>query len=327
MSAPPIDVDAYVAGVLAGDRRAVARAITLVESRRSADAGPGSEILERLAPRVGKSVRVGITGAPGVGKSTLIETLGLHLVERGHSLAVLAIDPTSPLSGGSLLGDKTRMVRLSQHPRAFVRPSPSRGVAGGVAPRTREALYVCEAAGFDVVIVETVGVGQSEIEVESMVDFFAVLLQPGGGDELQGLKKGVLELADALVVTKADGDLETAARAARSEYAAALGLLRPRSPHWSPPVLAVSARSGEGIAEFWETVLRQRGVLEESGELVARRRSQARAWLWGLLREGLEQAFRRDPTVAALLPDLERKVETLEATPPRAARELLAAFS
>jgi len=321
------DVETHVAGVLAGNRRALARTITLLESRRPEDYEVGIEILERLAPRVGGSIRLGITGAPGVGKSTLIEALGSHLIERGHQVAVLAIDPSSPLSGGSLLGDKTRMARLALHPRAYVRPSPSSGAAGGVAPRTREAVCACEAAGFDVVIVETVGVGQTDVEVESMVDFLAVLLQPGAGDELQGLKKGILELADALVVHKADGPLEEVAKASLSEYRSALGLLRPRSPHWKPPVLMVSSRTEVGLAELWDAVVRQREALSAAGELASRRREQARAWLWALLREGLEAAFRSQPRIAERLADVERKVEVHEALPPRAAHGLLRLFA
>src|SRR5690606_24017218 len=220
-----------------------------------------------LVPYTGESFRIGITGTPGVGKSSFIETLGLYLIEAGHRVAVLAVDPSSPRTGGSILGDKTRMARLSQEERAFIRPSPSGGSLGGVAHRTRETMLVCEAAGYDVVIVETVGVGQSETTVASMVDFFAVLLQPGAGDELQGMKKGVLELADALVVNKADGDLLAAAHRARSEYKHALALLQPASPNWRPPVLLVSARTGEGIDRFWQTVRDHRRALEASGEL------------------------------------------------------------
>jgi len=320
-------VERYVAGVLAGERRQVAKTITLLESRRRDHVECGLDVLEQIAPRTGSSVRIGITGPPGVGKSSLIERFGMHLIEAGQRVAVLAVDPTSPLGGGSILGDKTRMPQLAQSERAYVRPSPSGNAHGGVGARSREAIWVCEAAGYDVVIVETVGVGQSEIAVASMVDTFVVLLQPAAGDELQGIKKGVLELADLLVVNKADGELEAAARATQSEHAAALSLLRPRSPHWKPKALAVSARTGAGIEELWAEVLRHRAALQESGELEMRRREQALAWLWSLLREGLEHGFRATPEVAQRLPDLERKVGSLATTPPRAARELLQLFS
>jgi LAO/AO transport system kinase len=313
-------------GVRAGDRRLIAKTITLLESRRPDRAALGQAVLEELVPYTGAAVRVGITGTPGVGKSSFIEALGLSLIESGQRVAVLAVDPSSPRSGGSILGDKTRMERLSQDPRAFIRPSPSGGTLGGVAHRTRETLLVCEAAGFDVVIVETVGVGQSEAAVASMVDFFAVLLQPGAGDELQGMKKGVLELADALVVNKADGDLLAAARRARVEYQHALDLLRPASPSWRPPVLLASSRTGEGIPEVWTSVIAHRQAVDASGELAARRREQARAWMWSLVGEGLERAFRDDPVVARAIPRLEAEVEERKATPAAAARALLAAF-
>lgn len=318
--------DAYVEGVLAGDRRGVAKAITLLESRRPDHVELGHRVLEKLVPETGRSVRVGISGAPGVGKSSLIETLGLELIEHGHRLAVLAVDPTSPVSGGSILGDKTRMVELAQNEAAFIRPSPSGGTLGGVAHRTREALLVCEAAGYDVVLVETVGVGQSEAEVASMVDFFCVLLQPGAGDELQGIKRGVLELADALVVNKADGEYKETAERTRGEYTQALHLLRPKSQAWSTPVLAVSAHTGEGISELWATVQRHRDQMTETGELEGRRRAQARAWLWRLVEDGLDAAFRGDPKVAALVGELERQVQERSASAPEAARRLLDAF-
>jgi LAO/AO transport system kinase len=316
----------YVEGVLAGDRRQVAKTITLLESTRPDHVELGRKVLESLVPRSGSSVRLGISGPPGVGKSTLIETLGLELIANDHQVAVLAVDPSSPVSGGSILGDKTRMARLAAAESAFIRPSPSGGTLGGVAGRTREAMLVCEAAGFDVVIVETVGVGQSEAEVASMVDFFCVLLQPGAGDELQGIKKGVLELADALVVNKADGDLLDAAERTRAEFAAALQLLRPRSERWATPVLATSAHSGAGVSELWGTVLKHRHQMTHSGEFEQRRRTQARAWLWRLVQDGLLAAFRSDTAVQALLAELESAVEDRSATPPEAARRLLATF-
>jgi LAO/AO transport system kinase len=315
-----------MAAIRAGDRRALARAITLIESTRPDRQTLGQGILEGLVAATGGAVRVGLTGPPGVGKSTFIEALGLHLLGLGLRVAVLAVDPTSPVTGGSILGDKTRMERLAQEERAFIRPSPSGGALGGVAHRTRECLLLCEAAGFDVVIVETVGIGQSEVAVRSLVDFFGVLLQPGAGDELQGLKRGVLELADALVVNKADGEQKAFAERTRSEHARALELLRPLSSAWRPRVMTASALSGEGISAFWDTVLAQRAALEAAGELERRRRSQARDWMWALVREGLQQSFRAHPEVATRIERLEAEVEALATTPAAAARALLAAF-
>jgi len=319
-------VEDWCAAVRAGDRRAVAKAITLLESTRPDDAALGQAVLEALVPETGRAVRVGVTGPPGVGKSTLIEALGLHLLERGERVAVLAVDPSSPVSGGSILGDKTRMERLAQADAAFIRPSPSGGFLGGVAHRTREAMLVCEAAGYGVVIVETVGVGQSEIGVRSMVDFFGVLLQPGAGDALQGMKRGVLELADALVVTKADGDQRALAERTRREHAQALELFRPTSAAWRPRVVAVSAASGEGVAQLWDLILEHHRALEAAGELAARRRHQARDWMWSLVQEGLERDFRAHPEVARRIPGLEADVESRRATPAAAARALLEAF-
>ena len=317
----------YVDGVLAGERRAVAKAITLLESRRPDHVELASRVLEKLVPESGRSIRVGISGPPGVGKSSAIETLGLQLIEKGQRVAVLAVDPSSPLSGGSILGDKTRMAELARCERAFIRPSPSGGTLGGVAHRTREAVVVCEAAGFDVVLVETVGVGQSEAEVASMVDFFCVLLQPGAGDELSGIKRGALELADALVVTKADGETCEAALRTQADYTQAVHLLRPKSESWITPVLSTSARTGAGIAELWGTVLRHRHQMTLTGELEARRRTQARAWLWRLVRDDLEASFRSDANVTALLAELEAWVEERTLTAPEAARRLLEAFA
>jgi LAO/AO transport system kinase len=317
----------FVAGVRAGDRRVIAKTITLLESRRAEDRERGQEVLDALMPETGRAIRVGITGPPGVGKSSFIEALGLSLVARGHALAVLAIDPSSPVSGGSILGDKTRMERLAREPHAYIRPTPSGGTLGGVAHRTREAMLVCEAAGFDVVIVETVGVGQSEVEVHSMVDLFAVLLQPGAGDELQGIKKGILELADVLVVNKADGELRAAAERTRVDHDHALSLLSGSPGGWTPRVVCTSALTGDGIAGFWELVLEHREALTKSGELARRRRVQARAWLWRLLDDGLQAAFRADTRVAARLAQLESDVETSRSSAPRAARVLLDLFT
>jgi LAO/AO transport system kinase len=316
----------WCAAVRAGDRRAVAKAITLLESARPEDARLGRELLEAVVAGSPSAIRIGVTGPPGVGKSTLIEALGLHVVALGRRVAVLAVDPSSPVSGGSILGDKTRMERLAQSDAAFIRPSPSGGSLGGVAHRTREAMLVCEAAGYGVVIVETVGVGQSEVGVHSMVDFFAVLLQPGAGDGLQGMKRGVLELADALVVTKADGDQKALAERTRTEHAGALELLRPASPAWKPRVIAVSACAGEGIAELFDLVLAHRAALEKTGELEARRQMQARDWMWSLVQEGLERDFRAHEAVARRIPSLEREVEARRTTPAAGARALLEAF-
>jgi len=324
--APDESPEAYRDAIRRGDRRALARTITCLESTRPDRAELGQRTLEELVPDTGGAQRIGITGPPGVGKSSFIEAFGLYLVEAGHRVAVLAVDPSSPVTGGSILGDKTRMERLSQHPSAFIRPSPSGGSLGGVAERTREAMLVCEAAGFDVILVETVGIGQSEFAVASMVDFFLVMLQPGAGDELQGLKKGVIELADALLVTKADGATQVAAERARVEHGRALELLRPASPHWKPRVLTASALAGEGIDAVWRTIEEHRAALEASGERAARRREQARAWMWKLVEEGLRRAFRSHPGVAARLEAAERDVEALKTTPAAAARALLETF-
>jgi len=326
MSDPFASVAEYRDAIQRGDRRAIARTITLLESTREDLAALGQEILEALVPRTGGAVRIGITGPPGVGKSTFIEALGMFLLERGHRVAVLAVDPSSPVTGGSILGDKTRMERLAQEERAYIRPSPSGGSLGGVAHRTREAMLVCEAAGYDVILVETVGIGQSEVAVRSMVDFFLVLLQPGAGDELQGIKKGALELADALVVNKADGSNLAAAERTQAEHVQALGLLRPHSQHWKPVVLAVSSLENRGIDAVWGTILEHSATLEASGERAARRREQARAWMWSLVEEGLRRAFRSDPSVVSRVDELERQVEALETTPAAAARALLEAF-
>ena len=315
----------YRDAILAGDRRAVARAITRLESTRRDKIAAGQAILEALLPHAGNSLRIGITGSPGVGKSTFIEALGMDLIERGHRVAVLAVDPSSPVTGGSILGDKTRMERLAAESAAYIRPSPSGGSLGGVAHRTREAMLVCEAAGYDIVIVETVGIGQSEVTVASMVDFFLVLLLPGGGDELQGIKRGVMELADLLVVNKADGDtLGTAGRTVAA-YRAALQLIRPHSA-WTPRALSTSALRGDGMAVVRDTIFEYRDSLGASGELESRRRAQARAWMWSLVEEQLHEKFRSHPEVAAALPALEAAVAALEKSPAAAARALLDSF-
>jgi GTPase len=313
--------------VRAGDRRALARAITLIESTKPEHAAEAEALLEALLPHSGGSVRIGLTGVPGVGKSTFIERFGLTLVGQGHQVAVLAVDPSSKVSGGSILGDKTRMEELSRHPKAFIRPSPTGGTLGGVARRTREAMLVCEAAGFDVVIVETVGVGQSETAVSEMVDIFLLMLLPGGGDELQGIKKGIVELADAVIVNKADGDLIPAAERAVAEYYAALGLLRAAHPDWRPPVLKCSALKGEGIEAVWETVEKHRGIMVANGARAAKRAGQAGAWMWAEISDGLLRRFKTHPEVARELDGLEREVRAGKTTPTAAARRLVGLFS
>jgi LAO/AO transport system kinase len=309
-----------------GDRQAMAKTITLLESKRPEKAELGRAILEALVPNTGGSMRIGVTGPPGVGKSTFIESLGIYLLERGHQVAVLAIDPSSPVTGGSILGDKTRMERLAQQEKAFIRPSPSGGSLGGVAERTREGMLLCEAAGYDIVIIETVGIGQSEVAVRSMVDFFLLLLQPGAGDDLQGIKKGVVELADSLVVNKADGDLQQAAERAAADHRQALGLLNLRSSSWMPRVLTVSSLEGTGIDVVWQAILEHMASQEASGEREGRRREQARAWMWNLVETGLQEGFRAHPQVAAQIESLEREVQNLEITPAAAAKALLEAF-
>ncbi|MGH9026218.1 MAG: methylmalonyl Co-A mutase-associated GTPase MeaB [Acidimicrobiia bacterium] len=306
-----------------GDRRSLARGITLVESTRPDHRAEASELLTELLPHTGDSIRLGITGTPGSGKSTFIETLGLHLTDLGHRVAVLAVDPSSTRTGGSILGDKTRMEQLTRDPNAFVRPTPTGGTLGGVARRTREALLLCEAAGFDVVVVETVGVGQSEVAVGGMVDCFLLLLAPGGGDELQGIKRGVVELADLVVVNKADGELRTAAEGAASDYGAALHLLRPRSASWSPRVVVCSALEGRGIDEVWESVEAFRGSLEPSGEFARRRAAQAKDWMWSEVTETVLDGLRHDERVAALVSDLEQRVAGGAMTPSTAANLIL----
>src|SRR6187401_2718084 len=269
-SQPPApDIARLALGIRAGERGMIARAITLVESRRTDHQKAARRLVQELLPSTGTAVRVGITGAPGTGKSTTIDALGTFLTGRGHKVAVLAVDPSSTRTGGSILGDKTRMARLGQDPNAFIRPSPSSGTLGGVASKTRETMLICEAAGFDVVIVETVGIGQSETAVADMTDFFLALMIPGAGDELQGIKKGVVELADMIAVNKADGDNVGRAKVASADYRAALNILAPRSPNWTPPVITYSALTGEGIAELWKQVTAHRTAMTKSGELAA----------------------------------------------------------
>ncbi|MSO79800.1 MAG: methylmalonyl Co-A mutase-associated GTPase MeaB [Acidimicrobiia bacterium] len=312
--------------VAGGDRRALARAITLVESTRADHRAEADALLTELMPRTGGAVRVGISGAPGSGKSTLIEVLGLHLVDAGKRVAVLAVDPSSTRSGGSILGDKTRMEELTRRAEAFVRPSPTGGTLGGVARRTREALLLCEAAGFDVVLVETVGVGQSEVAVEGMVDCFLLLIAPGGGDELQGIKRGIMELADVVVVNKADGDLAAVATGTAADYANALHLIRPKTPPWAPTVVLCSALEGRGIDECWAAVEEHHRVLDGAGMLGERRAEQAKAWMWSELSAGLLERLHLDPAAAAAAARLEADVVAGLVPPTVAAEQVLEAF-
>jgi LAO/AO transport system kinase len=323
MSAVAAADPALVAGVLAGDRRSLAKAITLVESTRRDHQQRGQAVLEALLPHTGRSIRVGISGAPGVGKSTFVEALGLYVIGLGHRLAVLAVDPSSSVTGGSILADKTRMEELSRAPQAFIRPSPAGRSLGGVAARTREALLVCEAAGFDVIIVETVGVGQSETAVARMTDLMVLLQLPIAGDDLQAIKKGIVELADLIVVNKADLDPQQA-RNAEHTLRNALAILRPASPSWKPPVLALSALTGDGVAAFWREVERFRDTMQRAGEFEARRRGQAVDWMWTLVEARLRDDFRSHPGVGELLAGTEAAVAAGTLTPARAAERLLA---
>lgn len=313
------------AGVAAGDRRALARAITLVESTRADRAEAGERVVETLLAKTGTAIRLGVSGSPGAGKSTFIEALGGRLLAAGRRVAVLAVDPSSELGGGSILGDKTRMDTLATADGAFVRPSPSGGALGGVAPATREALLLCEAAGYDVVIVETVGVGQSETDVAGMVDTFCLLLLPNAGDGLQAVKRGIIELADVLVVTKADGAGVAAAQAAAAEVEAALSLLGPGRGGPPPRVMTASARAGAGLNEVWAAVVAHRAALAADGTLATRRAAQNRRWLWRAIDRELGRAFRSTPAVAAALPDAERAIAAGRRSPGLAARELVAA--
>jgi LAO/AO transport system kinase len=324
--APTPDPGALVDGIVAGDRRALARAITLTESTRSDHRVAAEAVLEALLSRTGSAVRVGISGPPGVGKSTFIEAFGNHVIDQGLQLAVLAVDPSSRRTGGSILGDKTRMEELSRRPEAYIRPSPGGDHLGGVARRTREAMLLCEAAGFDVVVIETIGVGQSEVAVADMVDLFTLLVAPGGGDELQGIKRGIMELADLVVVNKADGDLAAAAGRTRADYAAAVHLLRPKWRSWAPEVLACSALDGKGIAEVWDAAVRFRADVSASGELDEARSAQARSWLWSEIGDTLLDRFRADAAVIGLVDGIEADVTAGRTTPTAGARRLLDAF-
>ncbi len=320
------DVVRLTNGIRAGDRAVIARAITLIESRRADHQRAAQRLVQELLPFTGNAVRLGITGAPGVGKSTTIDALGSYLTGEGRKVAVLAVDPSSTRTGGSILADKTRMGRLAADPNAFVRPSPSSGTLGGVAAKTRESMLLLEAAGYDVVLIETMGTGQSETVVADMTDFFLVLMLPGGGDELQGLKKGVVELADMIAVNKADGDNLRRAQAAAAEYRAALHILGARSPHWTPPVLTYSAATGDGIAEIWAKVLAHRAAMTACGELAVRRRQQQVKWMWAMLEERILSRLHSEPVLRSRLPQLEAAVADGRMSASLAVEELATAL-
>ncbi|MGW2418384.1 methylmalonyl Co-A mutase-associated GTPase MeaB [Streptomyces sp. NPDC001709] len=322
----PIDLDAYVKGVLDGKRAIVARAITLVESTRPGHRSLAQELLTQLLPHSGRARRIGVSGVPGVGKSTFIDAFGTLLTSLGHRVAVLAVDPSSTRTGGSILGDKTRMERLAVDPNAFVRPSPSAGTLGGVAKATRESMVVMEAAGYDVVLVETVGVGQSETTVAEMVDSFLLLTLARTGDQLQGIKKGVLELADVIAVNKADGPHERDARAAARELAGALRLMHGKESFWTPPVLHCSARESAGLDVVWERLEQHRTLLDSTGRLTAKRRDQQVGWTWAMVRDELLGRLHADPAVREAAPDLERQVRDGRLTATLAAERILEAF-
>jgi LAO/AO transport system kinase len=308
--------------VIARDRAALARAITLIESRKSAHQEMARALMQAVLPQTGRAIRVGITGVPGVGKSTLIDTLGTNLTAEGHRIAVLAIDPSSSRTGGSILGDKTRMVRLATDRNAFIRPSPAAGTLGGVAARTRETMLLCEAAGFDVILVETVGIGQSETAVADMTDFFLVLMLPGAGDELQGIKKGVLELADMIAINKAEGEGRGRAEAAKAEYLAALHILQPASSTWSPAVVLVSGQANEGLDVLWGAVEEHRRRMQASGEFDQRRRAQQVKWMWTMLEDRLRAKLRSDDNVKRHVAALEARVVNGELAPTLAVEEI-----
>src|SRR3954451_12041031 len=318
-------VEELAAAVRSGDRAALPRAITMVESTRPDHREQAQQLLLELMPQAGSAMHVGITGVPGVGKSTAIEALGMRLIERGHRVAVLAVDPSSTRTGGSILGDKTRMARLAVHPEAYVRPSPTSGTLGGVARATRETIVLLEAAGYDVVLVETVGVGQSEVTVANMVDTFVFLTLARTGDQLQGIKKGVLELADVVVVNKADGKHATEAKAAARELSGAIRLLYPRDTLWRPPVLTMSALEGTGLEEMWATVLKHRQVLTDAGEFDARRRTQQVEWMWSMVRDAVLDRVLNNRGVRGVRAEVERQVRNGELTPTLAAQRILEA--
>jgi LAO/AO transport system kinase len=324
MSARPPEPSDLARGIRAGDRATLARAITLIESKRADHRRTAHRLVQELLPTTGKAVRLGITGAPGAGKSTTIDALGAALTTQGHKVAVLAVDPSSSRTGGSILGDKTRMARLAIEPNAFIRPSPASGTLGGVAAKTRETMLLCEAAGYDVLIVETVGVGQSETTVADMTDFFLVLMVAGAGDELQGIKKGIVELADMIAINKADGDNIPRANRAAADFRSALHILQPRTPTWSPPVVTFSALTGDGIDGLWAKVLEHKAKMTASGELAEIRREQQVKWMWTMLEERLAARLRSDPAIRAKLRQAEAQVAAGKLAPTLAVEEIAA---